>query len=157
MGDKLEAREEGFYWVELGHNPPEIAYWERGEWWLAGDARPWQPDAVNVLSDKLVFKPRLSRDIRWHPHRIPTLHSDPPLERRDSIMQAGRPPWRFAVCRRSLPNPEPQTCQSPPVRAGHEHPAEAGETQRLTTRVSPNSGPFRKRVFSCHGDVRARA
>jgi len=32
--------EEGFYWVILGQNPPEIAYWERGEWWLAGDARP---------------------------------------------------------------------------------------------------------------------
>ena len=30
-----EAREEGFYWVILGQNPPEIAYWERGEWWLA--------------------------------------------------------------------------------------------------------------------------
>ena len=27
-----EAREEGFYWVILGQNPPEIAYWERGEW-----------------------------------------------------------------------------------------------------------------------------
>jgi hypothetical protein len=44
----------------LGQNPPELAYWERGEWWLAGDARPWQPDAVNVLSDKLVFRPRLT-------------------------------------------------------------------------------------------------
>jgi len=37
---------EGFYWVVLGQNPLEIAYWERGEWWLAGDARPWQPEAV---------------------------------------------------------------------------------------------------------------
>ena len=27
---------------------PEIAYWERGEWWLAGDAKPWQPDAVRA-------------------------------------------------------------------------------------------------------------
>ena len=27
--------------------------------WLADDARPWQPDAVNVLIDKLVFRPRL--------------------------------------------------------------------------------------------------
>jgi hypothetical protein len=39
-GDRIgttEAREEGFYWVVLGQNPPEIAYWERGEWWLAGD------------------------------------------------------------------------------------------------------------------------
>jgi hypothetical protein len=26
-----EARQEGFYWVILGHNPPEIAYWERGK------------------------------------------------------------------------------------------------------------------------------
>ena len=25
-----EARQEGFYWVVLGRNPPEIAYWERG-------------------------------------------------------------------------------------------------------------------------------
>jgi hypothetical protein len=36
-----EARLEGFYWVILGQNPPEIAYWERGEWWLAGEPRPW--------------------------------------------------------------------------------------------------------------------
>jgi hypothetical protein len=26
-----EVRQEGFYWVILGQNPPEIAYWERGE------------------------------------------------------------------------------------------------------------------------------
>jgi len=25
MGDTQEAREEGFYWVMLGQNPPEIA------------------------------------------------------------------------------------------------------------------------------------
>jgi hypothetical protein len=24
-------RPEGFYWAVLGQNPPEIAYWERGE------------------------------------------------------------------------------------------------------------------------------
>jgi hypothetical protein len=54
-----EARQEGFYWVILGHNPPEIAYWERGEWWLAGDPKPWQPAAVAVASDRLVFKPKL--------------------------------------------------------------------------------------------------
>jgi hypothetical protein len=36
--------------VILGQNPPEIAYWERGEWWLAGDAKPWQPEAVTVVS-----------------------------------------------------------------------------------------------------------
>jgi hypothetical protein len=28
--------------VELGQNPPQIAYWERGEWWLTGNARPRQ-------------------------------------------------------------------------------------------------------------------
>jgi hypothetical protein len=26
-----EARPDGFYWVVLGHNPPEIAYWGHGE------------------------------------------------------------------------------------------------------------------------------
>jgi hypothetical protein len=51
--DTVEARSEGFYWVSLGQNPPEIAYWERGECWLAGDPKPWQPDAVAVLSDRL--------------------------------------------------------------------------------------------------------
>jgi hypothetical protein len=32
-GDRIattEASEEGFYWVILGRNPPEIAYWKRG-------------------------------------------------------------------------------------------------------------------------------
>jgi hypothetical protein len=58
MIDDLEVREEGFYWVALGQNPPEIANWERGERWLAGDSKPWQPDAVEVLSEKLVFRPR---------------------------------------------------------------------------------------------------
>ena len=62
----------------------------------------------------------------WHTGSTP-IHSDPALERRDSVMQADRPPCRFAVCRRSLPNPEPQKCQSPPMRAGHEHPAEGRE------------------------------
>ena len=63
MTDRIatpEPREEGFYWVVLGQNPPEIAYWERGEWWLCGEDRPWQPEAVTVASDRLVFKPRLS-------------------------------------------------------------------------------------------------
>jgi hypothetical protein len=53
--------------------PPEIAYWERGEWWLAGNARPWQPDGVNVLGDKLVFKPRLTPVAGldpWYPRRV---------------------------------------------------------------------------------------
>ena len=62
-GDRIattEARLEGFYWVVLGHDRPEIAYWERGEWWLAGNAKPWHPDAVAVISERLVFKPRLA-------------------------------------------------------------------------------------------------
>ena len=46
--------------VVVRRNPPEIAYWERGEWWLAGDPKPWQPEAVTVVSDRLVFKPRLA-------------------------------------------------------------------------------------------------
>ena len=53
-----EAREEGFYWVILGQNPPEIAYWERGGWWLVGSDSPWRPDAVTLLSERLVFRPR---------------------------------------------------------------------------------------------------
>jgi hypothetical protein len=49
---------EGFYWVILGQNPPEIACWEGGEWWLAGETKPWHPKAVTVASDRLVFKPK---------------------------------------------------------------------------------------------------
>jgi len=55
-----EARQEGFYWVMLGKNPPEIARWECGEWWLSGDPKPWHPEEVTVVSERLVFKPRLS-------------------------------------------------------------------------------------------------
>jgi hypothetical protein len=42
------ARPDGFYWVILGQNPPEIAYWERGEWWLEqkGECDVW-PKAAN--------------------------------------------------------------------------------------------------------------
>jgi hypothetical protein len=54
-----QTREEGFYWVSLGQNRPEIAYWERGRWLLVGSDDPWQPDAVTVLSERLVFRPRL--------------------------------------------------------------------------------------------------
>ena len=53
-----EAREEGFYWVVLGKSPPEIACWEGGEWWLAGELKPWGPEAVTVVSDRLVFNPK---------------------------------------------------------------------------------------------------
>lgn len=31
MDSRSETREEDFYWVVLGQNPSEIAYWERGE------------------------------------------------------------------------------------------------------------------------------
>ena len=53
-----DARQEGLYWVILNQNPPEIACWERGEWWPAGDPRLWNADAVIVASDRL--KPRLA-------------------------------------------------------------------------------------------------
>jgi hypothetical protein len=29
MSSDVGARDEGFHWVVLGQNPPEIAYWER--------------------------------------------------------------------------------------------------------------------------------
>ena len=53
------AKPEGFCWVVLGQNPPEVAYSERGEWWLAGDAKPWQAEAVTVVSDRLMYRPPL--------------------------------------------------------------------------------------------------
>jgi hypothetical protein len=40
--DAVPTRAEGFYWVVLGQNPPEIA----NEWWLAGDAKPLQPSSA---------------------------------------------------------------------------------------------------------------
>ena len=54
-----EARQAGFYWVILGARTRRRSPWERGEWWLAGDAKPWHPEAVTVASDRLVFTPRL--------------------------------------------------------------------------------------------------
>ena len=48
MSDDPSAREEGFYWVELGQNPPEIAYRGDGEWWLPGDPKTWHPEAAGV-------------------------------------------------------------------------------------------------------------
>ncbi len=56
---ETEAREERFYWVILGQNPPEIAFWERDEWWLASDPKPWRPEAVTVVGDRLIFTPPL--------------------------------------------------------------------------------------------------
>ena len=43
MTNSHDAREEGFYWVVLGQNPPEIACWERGEWWLWAKAAHGSP------------------------------------------------------------------------------------------------------------------
>jgi hypothetical protein len=55
-----EARQEGFYWVVLGKSLPEVAFWARGEWWLTGETTPWQAAAATVVSERLVFKPRLA-------------------------------------------------------------------------------------------------
>jgi len=33
------------------------------EWWLASDSKPWHPEAVTVVSDRLVFKPRLASSV----------------------------------------------------------------------------------------------
>jgi hypothetical protein len=54
------ARPEGFYWVILGQNPPEIAYWERGEVVVGGRSEALAPEAATVASERLVFKPRLA-------------------------------------------------------------------------------------------------
>jgi hypothetical protein len=61
MGSASEtpAVEQGYYWVILGQNPPEIALWQNGEWWLCGNARPWHSDAVTVVSDRLIYRPKL--------------------------------------------------------------------------------------------------
>jgi hypothetical protein len=43
MSDDPSAREEGFYWVELGQTRRRSPTGERGEWWLAGDASRGSP------------------------------------------------------------------------------------------------------------------
>ena len=53
MNDNDPGRPEGYYWVRLGQNPPEVACWQGGECWLCGNERPWQADAVTVISDSL--------------------------------------------------------------------------------------------------------
>jgi len=58
-GHDREIRRPGFYWVRLGHNPPEIACWQGGEWVLCGDEKPWLPDAVEVISERLALGPKL--------------------------------------------------------------------------------------------------
>ena len=52
-----DAREEGFYWVFFGQNPPENAYRKPDDWWLWDENRLWQPDAVTVASDRLTHRP----------------------------------------------------------------------------------------------------
>jgi hypothetical protein len=43
--------------VVLGQNPPEIAYWERGR--MVAVRRLGQPEAMTVVSHRLVFSPSL--------------------------------------------------------------------------------------------------
>ncbi len=47
-----KAREEGLNRVILGQNLPEIVYCEHSESWLAGGPRPWQAEAVVVVSGR---------------------------------------------------------------------------------------------------------
>jgi hypothetical protein len=66
--DAAEAEADGdappqvhcFYWTVIGQSPPEVAYWARGEWWPTGETTPWRPEAVTVVSERLVFKPKLA-------------------------------------------------------------------------------------------------
>ena len=56
MGDD---REEGFYWIRIGNQLPEVAQWqvEWGQWFRAGKLRPTTDiisTQVIVLSDVLV-------------------------------------------------------------------------------------------------------
>ena len=90
MSDRIattEAREEGFYWVVLGRNPPEIAYSERGEWWLAGDPKPWHPEAVTVARtigvQATVGAGRMMIRSNWRYH-----DDDPPASRPIAITAA---------------------------------------------------------------------
>ena len=61
-GDRIattEARSEGFYWVVLGRNPPEIAYWERGEWCgviIAPDGIQAEGKMSSTMQDGLMWR-----------------------------------------------------------------------------------------------------
>ena len=50
------TREAGFYWIKLGHNLPEVAYFFDGAWWLSGADRPWDCSGVKPLSGRLEFE-----------------------------------------------------------------------------------------------------
>jgi hypothetical protein len=52
---------------------------------------------------------------------------------------------------RSLAEPRTQKCQSPPVRAGHDHPAEAGELSNLTIASLPQLRPVSQALFLAVG------
>jgi hypothetical protein len=60
MCDQTAVSGESSYWVVLDQNPPEIAHREHGEWWWAGDVKPWHPDNMTVISERLVYRPRLT-------------------------------------------------------------------------------------------------
>ena len=94
-GDRIattEARLEGFYWVILGQNPLRSPTGS-----VASGGSPmslaWQPDAMTVLSDKLVFRPRST-----------------PVERstigRRLCLRKLLAPWRVAVANSQLFDPE---------------------------------------------------
>ena len=82
MDSLTEAFEEGFYWVVLGQNPPEIAYWERGEWLI---------EQTNKGADPLVkFAPVAWRDRTWpmFTREISTGWSTDPIAEREAFFQA---------------------------------------------------------------------
>ena len=56
--DAVPTRGKGFYWVGARSEPARGRLLGTGGWWLAGDAKPWQPEAVTVVSGRLIFRPR---------------------------------------------------------------------------------------------------
>jgi hypothetical protein len=44
----------------LGKHLPEVACGERGEFWIVGHAKLWQRDAVTVVGEWPMFRPRLA-------------------------------------------------------------------------------------------------
>lgn len=64
-------REMGHYWVRYGDDgQEEIAVWDDGQWWCAGDDCGYPPETMTVLSPRLtppgvgVSVPRLA--VRWN-------------------------------------------------------------------------------------------
>jgi hypothetical protein len=74
MADTPEMRGEGYYSLVLGQNPPEVAYWERGEWWLCGNEKPWQPA-------RCVTQPGTARTVK---------EMGPPVATRRAFSQVGK-------------------------------------------------------------------